>query len=133
MPFVQDPETAYSSTRPASWTSWARSSSRPRTVAQSGGKPGFKQVPQFFDAYIGFNNAKAPLDNVSCAGRWRWRWTRRRWPTRCSAAAVVATDHIVPPGMPGYFDGLKPLTFDAAAAKQELAERVRRRQGRCPS
>ena len=34
---------------------------------------------------------------------------------------VVATDHIVPPGMPGYFEGLKPLAFDAAAAKQELS------------
>jgi oligopeptide transport system substrate-binding protein len=34
---------------------------------------------------------------------------------------VIATDHIVPPGMPGYFAGLKPLAFDAAAAKQELA------------
>ncbi len=33
---------------------------------------------------------------------------------------MIATDHIVPPGMPGYFTALKPLAFDAAAAKQDL-------------
>ena len=32
--------------------------------AENVGKPGFQQLPQFFDAYVGFNNAKTPLDNV---------------------------------------------------------------------
>jgi ABC-type oligopeptide transport system substrate-binding subunit len=38
------------------------------------------------------------------------------------AGAVVATDHIVPPGMPGYFPDLKPLAFNPAEAKRELAQ-----------
>src|SRR5205085_11821297 len=38
------------------------------------------------------------------------------------AEAVLATDHIVPQGMPGYFEGLKPLAFNPAQAKQELSQ-----------
>jgi len=40
---------------------------------------------------------------------------------RILGGGSVATDHIVPPGMPGYFEGLKPLSFSATAAKAELA------------
>ena len=64
MPLIQDPETAYDLYRTGVSTSWARSSSRPPWRRRRPATPGFKQVPQFFDAYIGFNNKKTPLDNV---------------------------------------------------------------------
>ena len=71
------------------------------------------ELPQFFDAYIGFNNKKSPLDNVSLRRALAMAVDKKTIAERVLGGAVGETDHIVPLGMPGYYEDLKPLVFDA--------------------
>jgi peptide/nickel transport system substrate-binding protein/oligopeptide transport system substrate-binding protein len=121
MPLVQDPKTAYDLYRTGQLDIMG-SQQFPNTLAdQAKDNPDFKQVPQFFDAYIGFNNKQPPLDNVKLRRALAMAVDKNTLADKVLGGGVVATDHIVPPGMPGYFEGLKPLAFDPAAAKTELA------------
>jgi oligopeptide transport system substrate-binding protein len=121
MPLVQDPKTAYDLYRTGGLDLMGSQQFPNAMVSQAAGMPDFKQQPQFFDAYIGFNNKKAPLDNVKLRRALAMAVDKKTLAANILGGGAVATDHIVPPGMPGYFEGLKPLAFDAAAAKQELS------------
>ncbi|MBF6614676.1 MAG: hypothetical protein IVW55_16315 [Chloroflexi bacterium] len=120
MPFVQDPETAYQLYQTNQLDIMGSQQFPPARVADMTGKPGFQQVPQFFDAYVGFNNKKVPLDNVNLRRALALAVDKKTLADQVLGGAAVATDHIVPPGMPGYFDALKPLAFNVDQAKQEL-------------
>lgn len=122
MPFVQDPETAFQLYQTNQLDIMGSQQFPPAEVAGQVGKPGFHQIPQFFDAYIGFNNAKAPLNNVNLRRALALAVDKKTLADQVLGGADVATDHIVPPGMPGYFDALKPLSFNVDQAKQELSK-----------
>jgi oligopeptide transport system substrate-binding protein len=122
MPLVQEPETAYQLYQTNQLDIMGSQQFPPSRIADITGKPDLHQVPQFFDAYIGFNNAKSPLDNVHLRRALALSVDKKTLADRILNGAAVATDHIVPPGMPGYFEGLKPLGFNIDQAKQELAQ-----------
>ncbi len=122
MPFIQDAETAYRLYQTGDLDIVGSQQFPPAHIAENVGKPGFQQLPQFFDAYVGFNNAKAPLDNAKLRLALALAVDKKTLADKVMNGAVVAADHIVPPGMPGFDAALKPLTFDAAAAKQALAD-----------
>ena len=121
MPLVQDPKTAYDLYRTGQ-VDLMGSQQFPNALApQAAANPDFKQIPQFFDTYVGFNNKKTPLDNVKLRRAFALAVDKKTLADKVLGGGVVATDHIVPPGMPGFYPGLKPLAFDPTAAKQELA------------
>jgi peptide/nickel transport system substrate-binding protein/oligopeptide transport system substrate-binding protein len=121
MPLIQDPETAYTLYQTGDLDIMGAQQFPPARIGESQGKPEFRQVAQFFDAYVGFNNAKDPLNNSKLRRALALAVDKKTLADKVLNGAVVAADHIVPPGMPGFFQALKPLNFDAAAAKQELA------------
>lgn len=122
MPFEKDPETAFQLYQTNQLDIMGSQQFPPAQVSAAQSLPGYKEVPQFFDAYIGFNNKKTPLDNVSLRRALAMSVDKKTLADKVLNGAVIATDHIVPQGMPGYFEGLKPLAFDATAAKAELAK-----------
>jgi peptide/nickel transport system substrate-binding protein/oligopeptide transport system substrate-binding protein len=122
MPFIQDPETAYRLYQTGDLDIVGSQQFPPAHIAENVGKPGFVQLPQFFDAYVGFNNAKPPLDNAKLRRALALAVDKKTLADKVMNGAVVAADHIVPPGIPGFNNNLKPLSFDAAAAKQALAD-----------
>jgi peptide/nickel transport system substrate-binding protein/oligopeptide transport system substrate-binding protein len=122
MPFVQNADTAFQLYQTNQLDIMGSQQFPPAEVASMSQKSDFKQVPQFFVAYIGFNNKKAPLDNVSLRRALALAVDKKTLADRVLAGAAVATDHIVPPGMPGYFEGLVPLAFNPDTAKSELAK-----------
>ena len=122
MPFIQDPETAFRLYQTNDLEIMGSQQFPQARIAESQGKVDFHQVPQFFDAYVGFNNAAAPLDNVKLRQALALAVDKKTLADSVLSGAVVAADHIVPPGMPGYFDALKPLSFSAEAAKKALSD-----------
>jgi oligopeptide transport system substrate-binding protein len=122
MPFIQEPETAYQLYQTGQLDIMGAQQFPPSAVAQTQGTPGFKQVPQFFVAYIGFNNTKAPLDNVHLRRALAMSVDKATLAEKVLAGAVIQTDHIVPQGMPGFFDALQPLSYNVDEAKKELAQ-----------
>ncbi len=122
MPFVKDPETAFQMYQTNQLDIMGSQQFPPARVNEMQGKPDFKQVPQFFDAYIGFNNAKDPLNDEHVRRALAMSVDKQTLADKILAGGAVATDHIVPQGMPGFFEGLKPLKFDPAAAKAELQQ-----------
>lgn len=122
MPFIQDPETAFQLYETGQLDVMGSQQFPPSEVARVAERPDFHQVPQLFVAYIGFNNSKPPLNNVHLRRALAMAIDKKTLADRVLAGAVVATDHIVPPGMPGYFPGLKPLAFNPEEAKRELAQ-----------
>ncbi len=122
IPFIKEAETAFQLFQTGQLDIMGSQQFPPAQTAAVEGKPGTKQVPQFFDAYIGFNNKKAPLDNVHLRRALALAIDKKTMAEKVLAGAVINTDHIVPQGMPGYFDALKPLTFNVDEAKKELGQ-----------
>src|SRR5207248_8364425 len=122
MPFIQEAETAFQLYMTGQLDIMGSQQFAPGEISTAQGLQGFKQVPQFFDAYIGFNNKKSPLDNVSLRRALAMAVDKKTITEKVLGGAVGETDHIVPLGMPGYYEDLKPLVFDAQQAKQELAK-----------
>jgi peptide/nickel transport system substrate-binding protein/oligopeptide transport system substrate-binding protein len=122
MPFIQDAETAYRLYQTGDLDIVGSQQFPPAHIAENVGQPGFVQLAQFFDAYVGFNNAKSPLDNVKLRRALALAVDKKTLADKVMNGAVVAADHIVPPGMPGFNEQLKPLSFDPGAAKQALAD-----------
>ena len=121
MPLVQDPATAFNLYRGGGLDIMG-SQQFPNTLAsQVAGQPDFKQQPQFFDAYIGFNNKKTPLDNIKLRRALALAVDKDTLTKRVLAGGAVTANGILPPGLPGFSPNLKPLAFNAAAAKAELA------------
>jgi peptide/nickel transport system substrate-binding protein/oligopeptide transport system substrate-binding protein len=121
MPLIQDAETAYKLYQTGDLDIVGSQQFPAARIAENTDQPGFHQLPQFFDAYVGFNNAKEPLNNAKLRRALAMAVDKKTLADKVLNGAVVAADHIVPPGLPGFFADLKPQAFDATAAKQELA------------
>jgi peptide/nickel transport system substrate-binding protein/oligopeptide transport system substrate-binding protein len=121
MPLIPDPKTAFDLYRTGGLDIMG-SQQFPNTLAATMvGQPDFKQQAQFFDAYVGFNNKKAPLDNVKLRRALALAVDKDTLTQKVLGGGAVTAKGILPPGLPGFNAGLKSLTFDAAAAKAELA------------
>ncbi len=120
MPFVQDPATAFNLYRSGGLDVMGSQQFPNTLAAQVAGQPDFRQEPQFFDAYVGFNNKKSPLNNVKLRRALALAVDKKTLTERVLGGGAVTANGILPPGLPGFNPNLKPLAFDPTAAKAAL-------------
>lgn len=114
------------------------------TYQQMKSRSDFHQVENLANSYLGPNWKKAPFDDVAARQAFALAVDRDAL-NAVAQGAGLPTFHIVPKGMPGYFDGLKNIDgktgdaankADVAMAKQKMADYVSRKCGgditKCP-
>ncbi|HZQ07357.1 MAG TPA: peptide ABC transporter substrate-binding protein [Anaerolineae bacterium] len=124
LPFIQDSETAYQLYRTGGLDIMG-SQQNPvpsARVPEVNSSPDFHQVAAFATRYIGFNNKKAPFDNLNVRRAFAMAVDKVTLAERVLNGAAGPTDRILPPGFPGSQYPIKGLAFDPAAAKEELAK-----------
>lgn len=123
MPFIQDPATALKMYQTGELDIMGTYNFPTDQISAVSSDPAFHQFNQFFVAYIGFNNARPPFDNVKVRQAFAKAVDKTTLINKVLEAAVVEADTIIPPGMPGYnADSAKIQAFDAAGARQLLAD-----------
>ncbi|MCB0184899.1 MAG: peptide ABC transporter substrate-binding protein, partial [Caldilineaceae bacterium] len=124
LPFVQDSETAYQLYRTGDLDIMG-SQQNPvpsARVPEVSSSPDFHNVASFAVRYVGFNNKKAPFDNVNVRRALAMSVDKVTLAQRVLNGAVGPTDRILPAGFPGSQYPIQGLAFDAEAAKAELAK-----------
>jgi ABC-type oligopeptide transport system substrate-binding subunit len=124
LPFVQDSETAYQLYRTGDLDIMG-SQQNPvpsARIPEVNSSPDFHNVASFAVRYVGFNNELAPFDNVNVRRAFALSVDKVTLAEKVLNGAVGATDRILPPGFPGSQYPITGLTFDADAAKAELAK-----------
>jgi oligopeptide transport system substrate-binding protein len=123
MPFIQDPATALKLYQTGELDIMGTYNFPTDQITAVSSDPAFHQFNQFFVAYIGFNNARPPFDNVKVRQAFAKAVDKATLINKVLEGAVVEADTIIPPGMPGFSaEAAKIQAFDAAAAKQLLAD-----------
>jgi ABC-type transport system substrate-binding protein len=122
MPFYQDAETALKVYQTGDLEIMGTFDFPSGQIASVQSTPDFNQVNQFFVAYIGFNNARAPFDKVKVKQAFAQAVDKKTLIDKVLEGAFVQADTIIPPGMPGYNASAKVQTFDPANAKKLLAD-----------
>ncbi len=84
--------------------------------------PDFKSAPQFFVRYLGFNNQKAPFDNVKARQALAYATDRSQLVKLLGAESVRAQDRILPGGIPGSELRVEGLPYDQNMARQLWSE-----------
>ncbi len=123
LPFFQDSETAYQLYRTGGLDIMGSQqnpipSARVPEVKDS---PDFHSAASFAVRYVGFNNKKAPFDNVNVRRAFALAVDKATLADAVLNGAVAPTDRILPPGFTGSHLPVTGLAFDPAAAQQELA------------
>jgi ABC-type oligopeptide transport system substrate-binding subunit len=123
MPFNKDSETAYQlyQTGELDIMGSQQNPVPSAHIAELQGQPDFKSAAALATRYIGFNNLKAPFDNVDVRRAFALAVDKQTLANQVLAGAVVPADRILPTGLLGTQLPIKPLNFDAAAAKAALA------------
>ncbi len=124
LPFIQDSETAYQLYRTGGLDIMG-SQQNPvpsARVPEVNSSPDFHQVAAFAVRFIGFNNKKAPFDNLNVRRAFAMSVDKVTLAERVLNGAAGPTDRILPPGFPGSQYPIKGLSFDPQAAKDELAK-----------
>jgi oligopeptide transport system substrate-binding protein len=122
LPFFQDAETAYKLYQTGELDIMGTYNFPTTHIPDVAQLPDFHQVNQFFVAYIGFNNAKKPFNDVKVRQAFAQALDKKTLTEKVLEGAVVEADTLIPPGMPGYNANAKVQTFDVASAKKLLAE-----------
>jgi ABC-type oligopeptide transport system substrate-binding subunit len=91
-------------------------------IAELQGQPDFKSAAALATRYVGFNNMKPPFDNVDVRRAFALAVDKQTLANQVLAGAVVPADRILPTGLLGTQLPIKPLSFDATAAKAALAK-----------
>ncbi len=91
-------------------------------VAEVQGLPDFKTSASLATRFVGFNNKNAPFDNLALRRAFALATDKQTLAKQVLADAVVPADRILPTGLVGSELPIKPLSFDAAAAKAELSK-----------
>lgn len=94
------------------------------------GQDDFNEVPTLSTRYIGLNFTKAPFDNQLVRQAFDLALNKQLLVDRVLNGSATPSNHIVPRGMPGFFDALKnpppdssqSLTGNQAAAKNLIGE-----------
>ncbi len=84
--------------------------------------PDFKSSAQLTTRYIGFNTKMAPFDSVDVRRAFALATDKQTLATETLADTAVPADRILPAGMLGTHLPIKPLAFDASAARNLLAK-----------
>ena len=122
MPFIQDAATALKLYQTGQLDIMGTYNFPTDQLSAVSSLPEFKQVNQFFVAYIGFNTAKPPFNNAAVRQAFARAVDKATLINKVMESAVVQADTIIPPGMPGYnATAAKIQAFDAAEAKTLLA------------
>jgi ABC-type transport system substrate-binding protein len=120
MPFIQNPETAYSEYQTGQIDV---DNNVPATeITNAAGVPGFQQAAQLATDYIGLNTHIAPFDQIAVRQAFLLATDRVTLATKILKGGVVAADGLLPPTMPGWTkanQGLMP--YNPAKARALLA------------
>ncbi|MEI6289319.1 MAG: peptide ABC transporter substrate-binding protein [Chloroflexota bacterium] len=123
LPFVQDPATALKMYQTGELDIMGTYNFPTDQIPTVSSNADFKQVNQFFVAYIGFNNAKAPFNDVRVRQAFAKAVDKGTLINKVLEGAVVQADTIIPPGMPGFNQSAgKIQELNAADAKKLLAD-----------
>ena len=102
MPFIQDAATALKLYQTGELDIMGSYNFPTDQISQVASNPDFKQVNQFFVTYIGFNNARAPFNDVKVRQAFAKAVDKATLINKVLEGAVVQADTIIPPGRPGY-------------------------------
>jgi peptide/nickel transport system substrate-binding protein/oligopeptide transport system substrate-binding protein len=122
LPFIQDSETAYQLYRTGDLDVMG-SQQNPVPAAripEVNSSPDFNQVAGFAVRYIGFNNLKAPFDNLNARRAFALAIDKTTLAEKVLNGSVGPTGRILPPGFPGSQLPVEGLPFDPEQAKAEL-------------
>jgi len=72
--------------------------------------------------YLAMNQAKAPFDKKEVREAFNYAVNKQQLTDVALKGLLTPADGIVPPGMPGHNDRLKPLAFDTSKAKELLGQ-----------
>ncbi|MBK9710232.1 MAG: peptide ABC transporter substrate-binding protein [Kouleothrix sp.] len=124
MPFAKDSETAYQlyQTGELDIEGSGQNPVPAAHVADVQSLPDFKSAAQLTTRYVGFNTKKPPFDNVDVRRAFALAVDKQTLANQVLAGAVVPADRILPTGLLGTQLPIKPLAFDAAAAKDALTK-----------
>jgi peptide/nickel transport system substrate-binding protein/oligopeptide transport system substrate-binding protein len=124
MPFTKDSETAYQlyQTGELDIEGSGQNPVPAAHIADVQSMPDFKSAAQLTTRYVGFNFKKAPFDNVDVRRAFALAVDKPTLANQVLAGGVVPADRILPTGLLGTQLPIKPLAFDAAAAKAALAK-----------
>ncbi len=124
MPFFQDSETAFQLYRTGGLDIMgSQQNGVPAAhLAEVRDLPDFRTASSFAVRYVGFNNMLPPFDNVKVRQAFASAVDKEALATKVLGGSVRATDRILPGGLPGSELPIQGLSFDAAAAKQLLAD-----------
>ena len=123
LPFIQDPATALKLYQTGELDIMGTYNFPTDQISAVSSNPEFKQVNQFFVAYIGFNNAKPPFNDVRVRQAFAKAVDKSTLINKVLEAAVVQADTIIPPGMPGFNQAAAKIQeFNAADSKKLLAD-----------
>ena len=123
MPFIQDPATALKLYQTGELDIMGSYNFPTDQISSVSSLPEFKQVNQFFVAYIGFNNAKAPFKDVRVRQAFAKALDKPTLINKVLEGAVLQADTIIPPGMPGFNQAAAAIQqFNAADAQKLLAD-----------
>jgi ABC-type transport system substrate-binding protein len=89
-------------------------------IAEAQSLPDFRSSASLATRYIGFNNRKPPFDNVDVRRAIALATDRQVLANQILSGAVLPADRVLPTGLIGTSLPIKPLAFDAAAAKASL-------------
>jgi peptide/nickel transport system substrate-binding protein/oligopeptide transport system substrate-binding protein len=124
LPFIQDSETAYQLYRTGELDIMG-SQQNPvpsARIPEVNSSPDFSQVASFAVRYVGFNNLKAPFDNVNVRRALAMAIDKRILAENVLNGSVGPTDRIVPPGFPSSQLPVDGLVFDPEQAQAELEQ-----------
>ena len=123
LPFIQDPATALKLYQTGQLDIMGTYNFPTDQISTVQNNPDFKQFNQFFVAYIGFNNARKPFDNVKVRQAFAKAVDKDTLINKVLEGAVVRADTIIPPGMPGFNkDAANIQAFNKDEAKKLLAD-----------
>ncbi len=75
-------------------------------------------VPELSFRYVGFNNTRPPFDDVNIRRAFAMAVNKDKLVAVTFRDTVQRADGILPPGMPGFNEGLSGLDYDVAGAKE---------------
>ena len=82
----------------------------------------YQRFPGSCTTYLGFNTTQPPFDRPAVRRAFAAALDRDDFVSSVLGGLGVAAQQLVPPGLPGHFEDLKPQRLDAAQARRWLAD-----------
>src|SRR5262249_34845822 len=123
-PFYQKADTAYTAYL-ADQVDGAGIPSAHMTQAKALPAGQFHEVPQLWTTYYAMNYLVKPFDNIKIRQAFALAINKDEIVQAIYKGTAIPTNHIVPQGMPGYFDGLTgPAGVKGTAGNATLAKQL---------